>query len=84
MTELLSSDYQWLWTAVLGLGLFIPVRQLIWVLSVRREEGKTGQPVDDTRRHALKRRATVTAALLCFVVAVGYTQILFSNLHGRS
>jgi len=84
MDALLSPQYQWLWTVVLGVALFIPVRQLIWVLSVRREEGKTGQPTDDLRRVSLKRRASVTAALLCFIFAVLYVQVMFDSIHGPS
>jgi len=83
MEELFSPQYQWLWTALLGLALFFPVRQLIWTLSVRREERKLGQPTDDTRRRSLKRRASITAVLLCFVFAVLYMQAGFSSLGGN-
>jgi len=84
MDALLSPQYQWLWTGVLGVALFVPVRQLIWVLSVRREEGKTGQPTDDGKRVALRRRASVTSALLCFVFAVLYVQVIYNSIHGPS
>lgn len=82
MEELFSSQYQWLWTLLLGLALFFPVRQLIWTLSVRREERKLGEPTDESRRHVLKRRATVTSALLCFVFAIIYMQATFRSLGG--
>ena len=49
-----------------------PVRQLIWVVAVRRAERREGT-TDDARRQSLKRRASVTAALLCFVFAFFYT-----------
>ena len=74
---------QWLWTIVLGLVLFLPVRRFIWVLSVRREERHLGQATDDARRASLKRRATVTAALLCFVFSVLYVQVMFQNAAGQ-
>lgn len=70
---------QWLWTIALGLALFLPVRRLIWVLSVRREERKLGAETDEARRAALKRRASVTAGLLCFVFAVLYVQAMFNR-----
>lgn len=73
---------QLLWSALLALALFFPVRQLIWVLAVRREERKIGATPEPARRVALKRRASVTAALLCFVFAVLYQNVLFSRLHG--
>lgn len=82
MDELLSPQYQWLWTVLLGLALFFPVRQLIWTLSVRREERKLGQPTDETRRRALKRRANITSVMLCFVFSVIYMQATFSSLSG--
>lgn len=76
-TSLLES--QWLWTAVLGLALFLPVRRLIWVLSVRKAERELGAPSDDALRGTLKRRASFTAALLCFVFSVLYVQVMFKG-----
>jgi hypothetical protein len=76
MATLLSPDYWWLWALVLGLALFIPVRRLIWILMVRRAERKA--PADESERLRLRRRAGVTAGLLCFVFAVIYTKQLFA------
>jgi hypothetical protein len=81
MEELFTPRYQWLWTAILALLLFFPIRQLIWVLSVRREERKTGTPPDEARRSALKRRASVTSGLLCLVFSVIYVDVLYGNLY---
>ena len=67
---------QWLWSLVLGAGLYLPVRKLIWVMAVRRAE-RRGRPADDEKRDAIRKRAYVTAALLCFIFAVLYTQVLF-------
>ncbi len=83
MANLFSPDYQWLWTIVLGLALFWPIRNLIWVLSVRREQARTGDTPDEARRRALKMRASVTAGLLSFVFAVIYVQVLFGSLYGN-
>jgi len=71
MDSLFSTDNTLLWTVVLALLLFLPVRHLIWILSVRRAERKA--PTDETERRRLKRRAGVTSALLCFVFAFVYT-----------
>lgn len=76
-------QYQLLWSILLAVALFYPVRQFIWALSVRREERRLGQPADDARRTALKRRATVTATLLCFIFAVLYQNVLMNQLYGR-
>lgn len=75
-------QYHLLWTLLLAVALFYPVRQLIWALSVRREERSTGGPLDEIRRSVLKRRASMTAALLCFVFAVLYQNVLMSQLYG--
>ena len=72
MEFLFSPESQVLWTVVLAVALFFPVRQLIWVVSVRRTERREGT-ADDARKQSLKRRASVTAALLCFVFAFFYT-----------
>lgn len=77
MEALFSKDYELLWTLVLALALFLPVRQLIWVLYVRRAQ-KDGETME-TARQRLKRRAGVTAALLCFVFAYLYTNYLFQG-----
>jgi ABC-type Fe3+ transport system permease subunit len=71
MAEFFSSQYQLLWAVILAALLFVPVRQLIWVISVRKAERDGKQ--DETRRQTLKKRASVTAALLCIVFAFFYT-----------
>ncbi len=75
-------QYQLLWTILLAVALFYPVRQFIWALSVRREERRLGLPTDENRRSALKRRASVTAVLLCFIFAVLYQNVLMNQLYG--
>jgi hypothetical protein len=74
-------QYQLLWTILLAVALFYPVRQFIWALSVRREERRLGLPTDENRRSALKRRASVTAVLLCFIFAVLYQNVLMNQLY---
>ncbi len=77
MAEIFSSQYQLLWAIILAVLLFVPVRQLIWVVSVRKAE-RDGKP-DKTRRQTLKKRASVTAALLCFVFAFFYTAAMLKG-----
>jgi hypothetical protein len=76
--KLFEPEWQWLWMALLALALFFPVRKLIWVASVRREERRQGQVTDEARRHALRRRAAVTAGLLSVIFAVIYVHYLFT------
>ncbi len=75
MQSLFSSDYMILWGVVLAAALFLPVRRLIWVLMVRRAQQSTD--VNEREQQRLKRRAGVTAALLCFVFSMFYVSTLF-------
>jgi len=77
MAEYFTSQYQWLWTLALWLVLFYPARQMIWILMIRRHEGKEGSPAGEDETQRLKRRAAVTSVLLCFVFSVIYVNFLF-------
>ena len=77
MASLFTAEYVWVWIVALGLALFFPVRQLIWVLYVRRAERDGNE--DPDRRNKLKQRAGWTAGLLCFVFAYFYVSNLFSG-----
>ena len=79
MAELFTSQYFVLWVVLLAGLLFLPVRQLIWVVTVRRVERRTGEETDEAERLRLKRRAGVTAALLCFVFSALYVMSLFKD-----
>ena len=70
------------WSAILAVALFFPVRQLIYVMSVRRAERKGGAPVEPDAQRALRKRATFTAGLLSFVFAVGYVHVMFGKIYG--
>ena len=79
MAEFFSAQYIVLWMLLLAALLFLPVRQLIWVLTVRRAERRLGGPTDEGERLRLKRRAGVTAALLCLVFSALYVMSLFGD-----
>ena len=70
-------ESRWLWSVALAVVLFFPVRQLIWVLAVHREQRQPGGQVPDenVRRH-LTVRAGVTSALLCLIFAAVYGGII--------
>ena len=76
MAELFTAKYVLLWVLALGASLFLPVRQLIWVLYVRRAE-RDGSETSDEERLVLRKRAGMTAALLCFVFSYFYMNHLF-------
>jgi hypothetical protein len=66
-----------LWIIVLSTALFFPVRQLIWVLYVRKKQ-KAQTTVSDEEKKVLKKRATFTSALLCIVFSYLYVSQVFN------
>ena len=66
-----------IWVAVLTTALFFPVRQLIWVLYVRKKQ-KAQTTVSDDEKKVLKKRATFTSLLLCVVFSYLYVIQVFS------
>ena len=66
---------------VLAGARFLPVRQFIWILSVRRALRHGGEEmVGAAEQQRLKRRAGVTAGLLCFLFALAYVNYLFKGM----
>ena len=66
-----------LWIILLSTVLFFPVRQLIWVLYVRKKQ-KTQGSVSEEEKSVLKKRATFTAILLCIVFSYLYVKQVFN------
>ena len=66
-----------LWIILLSAALFFPVRKLIWILYVRKKQ-KTQQSVSEEEKNSLKKRATLTAALLCIVFSYVYVKQVFN------
>ena len=66
-----------LWIVLLSTVLFFPVRKLIWVLYVRKKQ-KTQKSVSEEEKRSLKKRATLTAALLCIVFSYVYVKQVFN------
>ena len=65
------------WIILLSAVLFFPVRQLIWVLYVRKKQ-KTQGSVSEEEKSVLKKRATFTAILLCVVFSYLYVKQVFN------
>ena len=65
------------WIVLLSTVLFFPVRQLIWVLYVRKKQ-KTQGSVSEEEKSSLKKRATFTAILLCVVFSYLYVKQVFN------
>ena len=66
-----------IWVVVLSMALFFPVRQLIWVLYVRKKQ-KSQKTVSDDEKKELKKRATFTSVLLCIVFSYLYVSQVFN------
>ena len=66
-----------IWTILLSVALFFPVRQLIWVLYVRKKQ-KTQESVSEEEKISLKKRATLTSGLLSIVFSYLYVTQVFN------
>jgi len=66
-----------LWILLMVTALFFPVRQLIWVLYVRKKQ-KMQKEVSEGERKTLKKRATFTSILLCVVFSYIYVNQVFN------
>ena len=66
-----------IWVIVLSTVLFFPVRQMIWVLYVRKKQ-KSQTTVSDDEKKNLKKRATFTSVLLCIVFSYLYVTQVFN------
>ena len=66
-----------IWVFALSSALFFPVRQMIWVLYVRKKQ-KSQQEVSDDEKKVLKKRATFTSFLLCVVFSYVYVNQVFN------
>jgi len=66
-----------IWVILLSTALFFPVRQLIWVLYVRKKQ-KSQKTVSTEERKVLKKRATFTSVLLCIVFSYIYVNQVFN------
>ena len=66
-----------LWTILLSMALFYPVRQLIWILYVRRKQKKQKIVTEDEKK-ILKKRATFTSIFLSIVFSYVYVSQVFN------
>ena len=66
-----------IWVVFLSTALFFPVRQMIWVLYVRKKQ-KSQTTVSEEEKITLKKRATFTSVLLCIVFSYIYVSQVFN------
>jgi hypothetical protein len=66
-----------IWITLLSIALFFPVRQLMWVLYVRKKQ-KMQQLVSEEEKIILKKRAAFTSVLICIVFSYLYVNQVFN------
>ena len=76
-TEFYFAFHDPIWVVLLSVALFFPVRQLIWVLYVRKKQ-KSQKIVSDEEKKGLRKRATFTSVLLCVVFSYIYVNQVFN------
>ena len=72
-----TSFHDPIWVIILSAALFFPVRQLIWVLYVRKKQKAQGE-VSEEEKIGLKKRASFTSILLCIVFSYLYVIQVFN------
>ena len=77
ITSLYIAFHDPIWILILSIALFFPVRQLIWVLYVRKKQ-KSQKTVSDDEKKFLKKRATFTSVLLSIVFSYLYVSQVFN------
>ena len=65
------------WIILMSFALFYPVRQLIWVLYVRKKQ-KTQNLVSEDEKKILKKRASFTSIFLSIVFSYIYVTQVFN------
>ena len=78
ITEIYRVFHDPIWVLVLSAALFFPVRQLIWVLYVRKKQ-KIQKNVSEEEIKKEKKRATFTSILLCVVFSYLYVVQVFNS-----
>ena len=72
-----TSFHDPIWVIILSAALFFPVRQMIWVLYVRKKQ-KAQSEVSEEEKISLKKRANFTSILLCIVFSYLYVIQVFN------
>ena len=78
ITKIYIAFHDPIWILLLSGALFFPVRQLIWVLYVRKKQ-KAQKTVSEEEIKKEKRRATLTSILLCVVFSYFYVSQVFNS-----
>lgn len=74
--------YFYISVLILAALLFIPASKLIWVMSVRRLQRKTGHELSDSEIKGQKNRARIIALILVAVFSWFFNLNLLGVSHG--
>ena len=66
-----------LWVVLLSIALFFPVRQLVWILYVRKKQ-KTDKFVSEEEKKKLRKKASFTSFFLSIVFSYIYVIQVFN------
>ncbi|MEX0731895.1 MAG: hypothetical protein WD057_13965 [Aquisalimonadaceae bacterium] len=72
----------WIYVIVLTALLFLPVRKIIWVTSVRRLQRKRGETLADVEVVGQKRRASFISFFLCLAFSLLFNISTLGVPHG--
>ena len=78
ITEIYRAFHDPIWILYLSVALFFPVKQLIWVLYVRKKQ-KIQKNVSEEEIKKEKKRATFTSILLSVVFSYLYVVQVFNS-----
>jgi hypothetical protein len=74
--------YFYISVLILAALLFIPASKLIWVMSVRRLQRKTGHELSEAEIHGQKHRARIIALILVMAFSWFFNLNLLGITHG--
>jgi len=69
--------YYLITTAVLAFALHFPIMNLVYVISIRRLQHKTGEELSERVQHGQKQRARFIAILLAVIFAAMFNYNVF-------
>ena len=79
MLELYKTFHQPIWTLLLALALYFPIKKILYQLYMRKyfKDNPEQKELDDDLKNKLNKRARFTSLLLSFVFSYLYVQNVF-------
>ena len=79
MLDLYKTFHQPIWTLLLALALYFPIKKILYQLYMRKyfKDNPEQKELDDDLKNKLNKRARFTSLLLSFVFSYLYVQNVF-------